>query len=234
VRRGFARYAGALARGRRPRPYRPGKGDADALRIAVELAAERAAATGEDEPRQEFVAGLYRRLVAEEGTAAAPGRPARRHAPARRRVLQGVTVGAAGVVAGVAITNVLDQTAGSPAATQTAPTAPLSPDRGVWSPIVSSADLAEGVSHRFDTGAVNGFVTRRAGRLVAVSGACTHLGCQLMPEGGRLRCPCHQALFAPDGKVVAHRLPIALPALPRIAVREQAGRVEVYVPPGRN
>jgi cytochrome b6-f complex iron-sulfur subunit len=99
---------------------------------------------------------------------------------------------------------------------------------------VVSADLAEGVLRRFDTGSVSGFVTRRAGRLVAVSGVCTHLGCQLTPEAGHLRCPCHQALFAADGKVLAHRLPIALPALPRIAVREREGRIEVYVPAGRN
>ncbi|MFL6076745.1 MAG: Rieske (2Fe-2S) protein [Mycobacteriales bacterium] len=231
MRKSFARYAGALVRGRRPRPYRLGEGDADALRIALELSAGRAAATGEDVPRPEFVAGLYRRLEAEEG-AAAPGRPARRHTPARRRVLQGATVGAAGLVTGVAVTHVLDRhTAGRPAATATGS---LDPDRGAWSPIVSDSGLAEGVLRRFDTGTVSGFVTRRSGRLVAVSGVCTHLGCQLMPEDGRLRCPCHQALFAADGKVLAHRLPIALPALPRIAVREREGRIEVYVPPARN
>jgi nitrite reductase/ring-hydroxylating ferredoxin subunit len=232
VRRGFARYAGALARGRRPRPYRLGEGDADALRIALELSAARAATTGESAPRPEFVAGLYRRLAAEEGSTAAPGRQARRRTPARRRVLQGAAVGAAGVVTGVAATHVLDRHAAGPPTA--APTGPLAPDRGAWSPIVASADLIEGVSRRFDTGSVSGFVTRRAGRLVAVSGVCTHLGCQLTPAAGRLRCPCHQALFAADGAVLAHRLPIALPSLPRIAVRERDGLVEVYVPLGRN
>jgi nitrite reductase/ring-hydroxylating ferredoxin subunit len=135
-------------------------------------------------------------------------------------------------VSGVAVTHVLDRHAAGPPAA--APTGPLAPDRGAWSPIVASADLVEGVSRRFDTGSVSGFVTRRAGRLVAVSGACTHFGCQLRPESGRLRCPCHQALFAVDGTVLAHRLPIALPALPRVAVRERDGRIEVYVPAGKN
>jgi cytochrome b6-f complex iron-sulfur subunit len=66
-----------------------------------------------------------------------------------------------------------------------------------------------------------------------VSGVCTHQGCRLALAAGtaRLVCPCHGAQFALDGAVIWHRHTITLTALPRLAVREAGGFVQVYAPP---
>lgn len=211
--KGLRRHVEDLLKGRRPRSFPVDDADADALRAAIEL---RAARPGSDAPREEFIADLHRRL-AEPETARAP-------MPVGRRLVLGGAVAATGAVAGAGIDRAL--TGG--------PTPPgggtLKPDHGIWHPVASTADLPEGTVRSFEAGSVTGFVTRRDGRLRAVSGICTHQGCRLNLEGGtRLRCPCHQALFALDGAVLHHRLPIRLQALPRLAVREASGVVEVYV-----
>ena len=72
-------------------------------------------------------------------------------------------------------------------------------------------------------------------RLRAVSGVCTHQGCALVLDRAARQldyhCPCHNSAFAVTGEVLHHQLPIHLAALPRIAVREADGQVQVYVPP---
>lgn len=85
---------------------------------------------------------------------------------------------------------------------------------------------------RFDLGTVTGFVRRTNGQVAAVSGACTHLGCQLnlAPSRKQLDCPCHGASFAVTGAVLNHRLPINLPPLPAFAVREMDGVIQVFAP----
>ncbi|WP_433189458.1 Rieske (2Fe-2S) protein [Actinoallomurus sp. CA-150999] len=211
--KGLRRYVEDLLKGRRPRTFPVDDADADALRLAIEL---RAARPGSDAPREEFVADLHRRL-AEPDVARAP-------MPVGRRLVLGGALAGAGAVAGVSIDRAL--TGG-----ETPPgDGTMIPDSGRWHPVVAAADLAEGAVRSFDAGSVTGFVTRDGGRLRAVSGVCTHQGCRLHLEGGaRLRCPCHQALFALDGAVLHHRLPAPLPALPRMAVRVAAGIIQVYV-----
>jgi len=53
----------------------------------------------------------------------------------------------------------------------------------------------EGTVLAFDAGTLNGFVERTGGRLSAVSGVCTHLGCRLRlnATATELDCPCHNA-----------------------------------------
>jgi nitrite reductase/ring-hydroxylating ferredoxin subunit len=86
----------------------------------------------------------------------------------------------------------------------------------------------------FDLGAVSGFVRRVSGRVQAVSGICTHQGCRLdlSPSRDQLACPCHGATFTLAGANLTHPLQTgqALPALPRLAVREQNGQVQIYAP----
>jgi len=84
----------------------------------------------------------------------------------------------------------------------------------------------------FSVNGVTGFVGRVGGRLRAVSGICTHQGCHLVFIAGpaRLVCPCHGAQFATDGAVIRHRPGVTLTALPRLAVREAGGLVQVYAP----
>jgi cytochrome b6-f complex iron-sulfur subunit len=45
-----------------------------------------------------------------------------------------------------------------------------------------------------------------------------------------LMCPCHGATFALDGSVLEHRLSFRLTALPRLAVRETGGAIQVFAP----
>ena len=77
------------------------------------------------------------------------------------------------------------------------------------------------------------YVTRiDAQTLEAVSGKCTHRGCELgwTAEAAQLQCPCHGAAFASDGKNIrgTRRTPDnPLPALVSLPVRQKSGQVEV-------
>lgn len=214
--KGPRRFVESLLRGRRPRRFPVDDADAETLRTAIEL---RAARPGSSAPSEEFVADLYRRLARESREEAE-----RRPVATRRQLVLGGALAATGVAAGVAIDHALTGP-GAPAGGGT-----LTPDAGVWHPVVAAADLPEGAVRAFDAGRVNGFVYRSGGRLRAISGTCTHQGCRLGLEAGtRLRCPCHRALFALDGRVLHHRFPGPLPALPRMAVRQADGVVQVYV-----
>ncbi|MBA3906270.1 MAG: Rieske 2Fe-2S domain-containing protein [Pseudonocardiales bacterium] len=90
--------------------------------------------------------------------------------------------------------------------------------------------LPEGGVRAFDLGAVVGFVVRSGGAVAAVSGTCTHQGCrlQLNAPSRQLDCPCHMTVFALDGELVAHQLPVPPGPLPHIATREVDGSVQVY------
>jgi nitrite reductase/ring-hydroxylating ferredoxin subunit len=214
--KGPRRFVESLLRGRRPRRFPVDDTDADILRAAIEL---RAARPGSGTPNEEFVVGLYQRLARERREEAE-----RRPVATRRQIVLGGALAATGVAVGVAI----DQTLAGPGAPAGGGT--LIPDAGVWHPVVAAAELPEGAVRAFDAGSVNGFVYRSGGRLRAISGTCTHQGCRLGLEAGmRLRCPCHRALFALDGRVLHHRFPGPLPALPRIAVRQADGVVQVYI-----
>lgn len=108
----------------------------------------------------------------------------------------------------------------------------IKPNHGTWQPVGASDDLAEGAALAFDLGSVNGFVHRADAKLEAVSGVCTHQGCKLWldaPEN-RLRCPCHSTSFSLEGKTLTHQLPTAPPPLPKLAVRESNGVIEVFAP----
>ncbi len=40
----------------------------------------------------------------------------------------------------------------------------------------------------------------RAGKVVALSGQCPHLGCSIGFDGERFRCPCHKSAFKANGE----------------------------------
>ena len=220
---GIARYVEDLLRSRRPRRFRASGDDTDLARTAVTL---RAARPGSGAPREEFVTGLHRRL-AEELDTPAPGRLVSR----RRMFLRTAGVAAGAAVAGAGIDHAL--TTRSPGAGP-APAAGTMTygHRGVWLTVAHSADLPDGAVRPFTAGAVTGFVERVGGRPRAVSGICTHQGCKLTlaAHPARLVCPCHGATFALSGAVLTHQLPLNLPALPRLAVREVNGTVQIYAP----
>jgi cytochrome b6-f complex iron-sulfur subunit len=228
---GITRYVERLLRSRRPRRFQASETDADLARAAIAL---RAARLGSGAPTEEFVTGLHKKLAAELDP------PAPHHTVgARRTFLRVATVaGAAAVGAGIGAGADHTLTAaggapangGAPAAAGTAGT--LSPDRGTWLTVAASADLPDGTVRAFSANEITGFVQRKAGRLHAVSGVCTHQGCKLALSArpARLVCPCHGAEFALDGAVLNHKLPVSLTALPQLAVREADGAVQVYAP----
>jgi cytochrome b6-f complex iron-sulfur subunit len=196
--------------------------DAAALGAAISLKAGRAAA---DLPSGDFVAKLGREITEERD-----GGGRRRWS--RRAVLgTAVAAGAAAAagVAGVALDRTVLQTA-EPSSRRTA--AELEPTDGEWLAVATGADLASGAPHRFATAALVGFVTKTDTGMVAVSAACTHLGCILQANdaAGRLDCPCHRTAFGHDGRLLFSQLPASPAPLTRLAVRRQNDTVEVYVP----
>src|SRR4029077_19763640 len=98
--------------------------------------------------------------------------------------------------------------------------------------VATAEQLASGSTQRFATAKLVGFVSEQNGAPVAVSGACTHLGCLLQAndQAGRLDCPCHRTAFSPDGRVVFSELASEPAPLPRIKTRRRGENVEVFVP----
>ena len=232
--RRLRRYVEDLLRGRRPRPFPADDDEAADIRAAIAL---RAARPGSGAPSEEFVTGLHRRLAAEfastgEAASAGEARPSPGVAPpTRRRVIQVASAAAAVAAVGAAGGAALDHALTGPAAPVAGGTT-LRPNTGTWHTVAATADLADGAVRAFDLGTVNGFVERVGGRLRAVSGVCTHLGCHLALDGPRreLTCPCHNAAFALTGELVRHQLKTPPPALPRLAVREIDGAVQIFAP----
>lgn len=214
------RFVEDLLRSRRPKGFDASPEDADVARTAIML---RAARSGSGTPGEEFVTRLRGRLATELGDAA-PGRLAHR----RRNFIQAAALAAGAAAAGAGVERVA---AGAPAGSAASePSGVLTPAHGSWQAIVASADLPDGAVRQFSVGGIEGFVERAGGRLRAVSGVCTHQGCRLTYAEGRGRyvCPCHGAQFALDGTVAWHRPNITPTSLPRLAVREADGYVQVY------
>ncbi|MFG1807680.1 ubiquinol-cytochrome c reductase iron-sulfur subunit [Streptomyces sp. NPDC049040] len=236
MKRDVMRFVDSLLRQRRPRAFTPDDEDVPVMRTAIALAAGRPEA---DRPREEFVEALRGRLAAEQEQAPTTlPRPRGVRAP-RRRLLQAAAVAASAFVAGVFVDRSRggDSAEGSTGTTEgsagTTADAAIVPSVGVWRAVVPSSDLAEGAVLSFDLGAVVGVVRRESGRLRAVSSVCTHQACRLGLNDARdtLVCPCHGATFSVQGAPLHNmRSSRPLPALPRLAVREFRGHVQVYCP----
>lgn len=225
TRRGLRRFIEDLLTGRRPTPFQADHLDAAQLRAAIDMLAAR---PGADEPNPEFLDNLHSRLAARatHGEGAAPERPA---GNTRRQVIIGTSAAAAtAAVAAVAV----DRTVARPKPSPPQADTELVPTDGVWRPVAAAAEVGTDGMTRFEQDSLIGFVRRVDGRLEAVSGVCTHQGCQLRFDRAddRLRCPCHSTSFAPDGQLLTHQLPVAPKPLPQLAVREVDGVVEVLGP----
>jgi cytochrome b6-f complex iron-sulfur subunit len=204
------------------RPLPSGRLDADeteALRAAIEL---RAARPGADQPDEEYVTDLRRRLNAEAAEAPTPGR-----VPRRALLAGAVGAVAAGVIGAVAESALTTGSSPNPAAS-----GEIEPDEGQWVAVASAASLSGGQPQRFATATTVGFVSDRQGTLSAVSGACTHQGCllRLNSDAGRLDCPCHRTAFGFDGKLLFNQLASPPAPLPQIQVRRRDGQVEAFLP----
>jgi Rieske Fe-S protein len=191
--------------------------DADALRMAITLKAGQPAA---DLPSEEFVAKLRQELADE-------GAPPTRHGVSRRAVLTAAGAAAAGA-AGIALGRTVRGTHTGSARSA----AQLEPVDGQWLGVATETDLVGGAPHQFATPGLMGFVTAIDNEVVAVSAACTHLGCTLQPNDAarRLDCPCHRTAFGLDGRLLFSQLPAAPAPLTRLQVRRRDGNVEVLAP----
>lgn len=218
------RFVADLICRRRPRSFAAGPDEAAELRAAIML---RSAAPGAGEPSEEFVAGLRERLEAALSTADDPAPPPNR----RRMITQTSSVAAASAAIG-AVAGIVLRGNDNPETLATQPQL-LEPESGDWLPVAASTDLPEGGIQPFDLGTVVGFVQRRNGTVLAVSGVCTHLGCRLGLDtpNRRLNCPCHRTSFTPNGEVIAHQLPVSPPPLPHLPVRETNGMIQIFAPP---
>jgi Rieske Fe-S protein len=108
----------------------------------------------------------------------------------------------------------------------------LTPDSGNWHTVGERATVLSAAVTRFSTPEVVGFVTTEKAALRAVSGVCSHQGCLLKFNQAhrRLDCPCHRAAFSLTGELLFHQLPTAPADLPRLALREEDGNIQVYLP----
>ncbi|BBW99880.1 (2Fe-2S)-binding protein [Mycolicibacterium moriokaense] len=221
------RFVDNLLRGRATERARPDDLEAEQMKMAIDL---RVARLGNDAPREEYLSDLHRRLssaMADEQPSVS--RP--RSAPDRRSVVIGGSVAAASAAAGLVVgRSLLAPDSVRPA--EPPAQAELDPSHGAWLAVGASDQVAEGAALAFDLGSVNGFVHRAEAKLEAVSGVCTHQGCKLWLDAmeSRLRCPCHSTSFSLQGTTLSHQLPVAPPPLPKLAVRETNGVIEVFAP----
>jgi nitrite reductase/ring-hydroxylating ferredoxin subunit len=216
-------FVDALVRNRRPAAFRASVEDGEIMRAAIEL---RSARVEDMTPSPEFVDGLHDELRRQ----LAGDLPVEMPTISRRRwLLEGAIAASA---AGVAV--VVDRTVfASGAAQQTSAQRQLTPDEGTWHTVGERADLLADAVTRFSTPDIVGFVTTENGEPEALSGVCTHQGCLLKYNEAdrRLDCPCHRAAFSLTGELLFHQLPTPPPPLPRLALRNEDGHVQIYLPP---
>lgn len=97
-----------------------------------------------------------------------------------------------------------------------------------WTPVLAESELTEGEPRMVDFGGIAALVTRREGKISAISNSCTHRGGQLDKgpvEDGCVTCPVHHSVFRlDDGSVV--RGPATAPQ-PTYDVRIRDGQVEL-------
>ncbi len=162
----------------------------------------------------------------------------------RRALLAGGAAAAASLVAGAAIDHMVEQSK-SPLVkgTQDNYTTPIIGE-GVlttWQFVATLAELGD-QAIRFTSGAVIGYIIRndgddpteaKAGPVIAVSAACTHMGClvQWQDSDHKFHCPCHGGRFTEYGKPDKGVAPLLyLRALPRLNAKVKNGAIYVEVP----
>jgi nitrite reductase/ring-hydroxylating ferredoxin subunit len=238
----FERHLERLQQERRPRrPRRMTPGQAKAYQMAALF---RAAAPGAGEPDPTFAARLEAQL---ESKLKGRDRWFRSLLPAprsgglsRRSLLTSGLSAAAGMAAGAVLGGVMEQQiTGAQQAKTWGPLVGLGKD---WLSIGSASEIAPGQMVQFHTGTVIGYVFhndevpdaengRPEPEWIAMSAACTHMGCIVAwnSQDRKLHCPCHAGAFTRYG-APANGSQNYIRALPRMQVQVQDGQVWVQVP----
>ena len=115
---------------------------------------------------------------------------------------------------------------------------PARPPARAWQYVTRLADLPVGgtIDYKAPSGeTVN--VTRRdaaadVSSFVALSSVCPHLGCQVHWEqhNERFFCPCHNGVFAPDGRAISGPPAAAKQSLPAYPLKIETGLLYIDVP----
>ena len=110
----------------------------------------------------------------------------------------------------------------------------------VWHPVTTLATLGN-TAFPFSTGSIVGYVIRDTsgssdpdnGNIIAMSAACTHMGCIVKWQSSdrKFHCPCHGGMFTENGGVDTGTGPVRyLTALPRLLAKVENGQIYVQVP----
>jgi Rieske Fe-S protein len=209
----------------------------------------RSASPDEVTPRPEYAAELQARLKKELQQP-----PKTRQFPfiskksqtkprvSRRAILAG---GAAAVAAsltlGAGIEHMVEQ-ATQPATVGSLWPTPIVPAdvASIWFPVATLAELGESAI-RFTTDTIVGYIIRndgdngeslKEGPVIAVSAACTHMGCivQWQDADRKYHCPCHGGLFTEYGNPDNSSSVRYLTSLPRLETKVENDKVYVRVP----
>ena len=204
-------------------------------------------------PRPEFAAELQARLERELVQAAptqkmaavrdrrsrqAPGR----RAVSRRALLTGGAAAAASMVIGAGVERVVEQ-AEQGSTPKTPPLPPLVAKDAptTWFFVTTVAQLGKNAV-RFATDTIVGYVIRAdqdadvqdRGKIIAMSAACTHMGCIVQWQGSdrKFNCPCHGRKFTEYGKIDNAGPGYYVYPLPRLETKVVDGKIYVKVPTG--
>jgi len=154
----------------------------------------------------------------------------------RRGLITGGAIAAASLVIGIGAERVVEQTTAqhNQAGTSLPPNSQLKITNTMpttWHFVTTLAELGQGAI-RFTSDTIVGYVLRDGESVVALSAACTHMGCivRWQDSDRRFHCPCHSALFAENGVQVNARYRYELPPLPQLYTKVEDGKVYVEVP----
>lgn len=215
------------------------------------------------EPEAEFAAQLRARLENElqslpgapQTTQAHSASPLSARKQVKRRVsrrllLTGGATAAASMAVGAGLDHMMAQAAENGSAPQGSVSQGItvkvsSPTN--WFPVTTVAEMGtQAVKFRAEgtngTLCLTGYVVRsdgtngnsaEKGKVIAMSAACTHMGCivQWSNTDRRFHCPCHGGVFAEDGGIDEGSSSLYLNPLPRLDVKvDDDGKIYVRMP----
>ncbi len=174
-----------------------------------------------------------------------PQIPRRKSFFSRRSILTGSAVAAASLVVGGGIGAMAERAATTPplppAATPTQGNYGGMPlvQNGVWQLVATLDQIGENAL-RFSTETIVGYLMRndgdeegeKKGEIIALSAACTHMGCIVQWDGSdhQFHCPCHGGVFTEYGKPSPTSAFKYLASLPRMITQVRGNEVYVLVP----